>query len=270
MALWEVTGGRTEPPRGKYEMPGDIGAALTLTTAAGAATAIGSVIGILVKRPGPKFMGATLGLAGGVLVYISFVSLLGGSIDKLGFALGNTAFFIGILAMFLLDYYVPHDYGAEHHGGGRQARLMRTGLFVGLGLALHNFPEGLATFAATLENRQLGIAIAFAIAVHNIPEGIAVAAPIYAATGKRAKAFGYSALSGLAEPVGAIFAAAVFYPFLSGPLMGWFMGGVAGLMVYIALDELIPASREYGHEHITIMSAVLGMVMIAASLRMLQ
>lgn len=250
-------------------MTGNIGTALVLTTAAGLSTTVGSVLGILVKNPGRRLMSATLGFAAGVLLYISFGQLLPTSIEKLGFPAGNGAFFAGVLAMFLLDYLTPHEYFGEHHGG-ENARLLRTGLFVALGLAIHNFPEGLATFAGTLHDVRLGGAIAVAVAVHNIPEGLAVAAPIYAATGSRKKAFLYSFLSGLAEPLGAIMAAVVLYRFLTDTVLGIMVGAVAGLMVYVSLDELIPASREYGHEHLTIMSAAAGMGVMAASLYLLE
>jgi ZIP family zinc transporter len=254
-------------------MNGSVGAALALTAAAGASTLVGGALGILVKKPGPRLMTATLGFAAGVLAYISFVNLLGNAIDTLGFLKGNAAFFAGILGMFLVDSLTPHTYGAEHRRDGHgeeNARLLRTGVFVSAGLAIHNFPEGLATFAGTLQDTKVGLAIAAAIAVHNIPEGLAVSAPIYAATGSRRRAFLYAAASGAAEPAGALAAAVLLYPFLTSALLGWIIGAIGGLMVYVAFDELAPASREYGHEHVSIMSAVAGMAVMAGSLWMLE
>ena len=146
---------------------------------------------------------------------------------------------------------------------------MRMGLMTALVIGIHNFPEGIATFMSAIDNPTLGIAIAAAIAIHNIPEGIAVSVPIYYATGSRRKAFLLSLSSGLAEPVGALLAYAVLLPFLSPTLLGCLFGFVAGIMVFISLDELLPAAREYGEAHISIYGVVAGMALMAVSLIML-
>ena len=140
------------------------------------------------------------------------------------------------------------------------------GMFTALAIGIHNFPEGLATFLAALEDPKLGVAIAIAIALHNIPEGISVSVPIYYATGNRRKAFMYSFLSGLAEPVGAIIGYLVLRPFISPSVMAWMFGGIAGVMVYISLDELLPTSRAYGKGHDSLWGLLAGMVVMAASL----
>ncbi len=214
-------------------------------------------------------MSGVLGFAAGVMIHISYVGLLGHSIGAIGLVPAHLAFFSGMAIMFLIDVLVPHDYMAERHPRGGNSRLMRTGLLVALGLGIHNFPEGMATFAGTLHDVELGVAIAVAIAIHNIPEGLAVAAPIYAATGSRGKAFGLSFLSGLAEPAGAALAALVLYPFLSKRVLACMMSAVGGFMVFISFDELVPASREYGHDHIAIAAVILGMAVMSVSLWML-
>jgi len=152
-------------------------------------------------------------------------------------------------------------------------RLVRMGLFTALAIAIHNFPEGLATFLAALHDPHLGAAIAVAVALHNIPEGISVSVPIYYATGDRRKAFGYSFLSGMAEPVGAGVAYLALLLFFGGeggvipsPVMGLMFGGVAGIMVYISLDELLPTSKAYGKGHDSLLGLVSGMVVMALSL----
>ncbi len=250
-------------------MQANIATALLFTTAAGFSTTIGAFLGIALKKPSPRFMSFTLGFAAGVMLYVSFAELLQGAVESSTLAVGTFSFFGGILVMFLIDAAVPHEYLAEHHDGG-STRLLRTGMLVALGLGIHNFPEGMATFAGTLKDTRLGLAIAVAIAIHNIPEGLAVAAPIYAATSSRKKAFGYSFLSGLAEPAGAAIAALVLYPFLTESVLGVMLGVVAGLMVYISLDELVPASREYGHDHTAILGTAAGMAVMALSLGMLK
>ena len=164
-----------------------------------------------------------------------------------------------------------HDHGSHDH------KLMRMGLFTALAIAIHNFPEGLATFLAALQDPTLGLAIAVAIALHNIPEGISVSVPIYYATGNRKKAFMYSILSGLAEPVGAGVAYVVLWFLVGGEtgvippqLMGILFGGVAGIMVYISLDELLPTSRAYGKGHDSLLGLIAGMLVMALSLLLMR
>jgi len=166
--------------------------------------------------------------------------------------------------------------GAHDHRVNRQ-KLLRMGLFTALAITIHNFPEGLATFLAALDNPTLGVAIAIAIALHNIPEGISVSVPIFYATGSRRRAFVYSSLSGLAEPVGAAVAYGVLRLWLgSGPemippqLTGILFGGVAGIMVYISLDELLPTSRAYGKGHDSLIGLLAGMIMMALSLLLMR
>jgi len=249
--------------------------ALLLTAGAGLATVIGSLIALSVKEPSPRFMSFTLGFSGGVMVLVSFVELLPIGVENIGFLAGHTAFFLGMLGFFGLDLLIPHEYiGQEDYPADmdaeRVARLKRTGLLVALGIGLHNLPEGMVTFAAAINDVKLGAAIAVAIAIHNIPEGIAVAAPVYAATNSRSKAFWWSFLSGVSEPVGAGLAALVLLPFLTPAVLGWVMSAVAGIMVAISLDELLPAAREYHTEHMPILGIITGMAVMSLSLWMLK
>lgn len=230
-------------------------------------------------------MTLTLGFAAGVMVMVSFVELLPGGIEAIGFGPAHLAFFGGMFIMFLIDALIPHTYMAERphdtymaeqpHAGrgrrrGRRQKLLKTGLFVALGLGIHNFPEGMATFAGTLKDVDLGMAIAVAIALHNIPEGLAVSAPVYAATGSRGQAFLWSLLAGLAEPVGAALAALFLLPFLTDALLGWLLSAVAGIMIFISLDELVPAAHAFGEEHLAITGVISGMMVMAASLLLLR
>ncbi len=253
-------------------MNGDVWFALMLSALAGLATTIGSVLGLVVRKPGPRFMSLILGFSAGVMVLVSFVELLQQGIDTVGFLPGVAAFFGGMVVMLLIDVSIPHQYKAEKHAGWSRKgspALMRTGLLVALGIGIHNLPEGMAAFAGALQSRGLGVSIAVAIAIHNIPEGLAVSVPVYAATGSRKKAFLWSFLSGVAEPVGAGLAALVLMPFLTPAVLGLVLAAVAGIMVFISFDELVPVAHSYGFEHLAIGGVIAGMAVMAFSLWLL-
>jgi len=260
--------------------------AFALTLLAGLSTGIGSMMALFSRRFNPRFLAASLGFSAGVMIYVAFVEIFAKARETLGQALGEgpgylvtvCAFFGGIGIIALIDklipsYENPHEVRNFSPGSdevrSHDPRLLRMGFFSALAIAIHNFPEGLATFMAGLSDPALGVSIAVAIAIHNIPEGIAVSAPVYYATKSRKKAFVLSFLSGLAEPVGAL----IGYFFLSsffGPVtMGVIFAGVAGIMVYISLDELLPTAEEYGEHHIAIGGVVAGMLVMAASLLLL-
>ncbi len=247
-------------------MSSSVPLALFMTFLAGSATSLGGFLGLWVREPGPRLISATLGFSAGVMILVSFVELLSSGMQRIGFGLGHVGFFAGMLFMYLVDNLVPHSYFAEEQRSGKRKDLYRTGLLVALGIGIHNFPEGMATFAGALQDFRLGLAIGVAVAVHNVPEGLAVSTPVYLATGSRKKAFMWSFYSGLAEPAGAALAALFLFRFLTNALLGWVLSVVAGIMVYISLDELIPASREYGKDNHAILGAIAGMAVMAVSL----
>ena len=250
--------------------------ALFLAAGAGLSTTIGSVLGVVIQKPGPTFLAFALGFSAGVMIFVSFAGLLAHAVDieGVGFLGAYIAFFLGMGVYFLVDVVVPHDYMGYHdHSAptqdgapGRSAqKLERTGLLLALGVSIHNFPEGMATFIATLENVNLGLPIAVAVAIHNIPEGLAIATPIYTATGDRRKAFLWSFFSGISEVAGAVLAAVILMPFLSETLMGFCLAGVAGIMVLISLDELIPSAKALASEHTPILGVIVGMILMMVS-----
>ena len=259
--------------------------AFLLTLMAGLATGIGSAIAFFAKHTDKKFLSFSLGVSAGVMIYVSFVELLYGAQVELTAMLGTqtgklvcaASFFGGILMAALIDKLVPskenpHELKSVEsmqHPPHDRGKLMRTGLLTAIIIAVHNFPEGIATFMASVSSPGLGIAIALAIAIHNIPEGIAVAVPIYFATGSKRKAFWYSFLSGLAEPVGALTAYLILTPFMTPLLLNSVFAAVAGIMVFISLDELLPAAEAYGEHHISIYGLLTGMIVMAVSLILL-
>ena len=254
---------------------------LLLTLGAGLATGIGSAIAFFARRTNKRLLSFSLGLSGGAMIYVSFVELFQQAHTTLsdewgaqtGIIVTVASFFAGILLIGIIDRLVPsfenpHEAHMveEMDKQPRNPKLMRMGVMTALAIGIHNFPEGIATFTSAVDNMALGVAIAAAIAIHNIPEGIAVSIPVYYATGDRKKAFKLSLLSGLAEPVGAVLAYLVLMPFMTPTLMGCILAGVAGIMVFISIDELLPAAREYGEAHISIYGVVAGMALMAVSL----
>ncbi|HBO83961.1 MAG: hypothetical protein A2073_06775 [Deltaproteobacteria bacterium GWC2_42_11] len=248
--------------------------AIYLTTLAGLATTIGSIIALFYKEPTPRYMAFTMGFSAGVMILVSFVELLQQGIKSIGFTYGHIAFFSGMGIMYAIDVLFPHDYIMEKHNLHRhddavKDRLKKASVFVAAGIAIHNFPEGMATFAGTMKSTDTGIAIAAAIAIHNIPEGIAVSVPVYASTGNARKAFLWSTLSGISEPIGALIAGFILLPFLNDTVTGFLLAAVGGLMVFIAFDELLPISHSYGKEHLSIIGVITGMMVMALSLAMI-
>lgn len=256
--------------------------AIGLTVFAGLATGIGSLMSFMSKKFNPKFLAGSLGFSAGVMIYVSFVEIFVKAKDSLtaahGLKIGNLytviAFFAGIALIALIDRLIPSfenpheikNLDEKNLNPANNKKLLRMGLFSALAIAIHNFPEGLATFMAALTDPTLGISIAVAIAIHNIPEGIAVSVPIYYATRNRKKAFLLSFLSGLAEPVGGILGYFILRSFFNDSTFGLIFAGVAGIMVYISLDELLPTAEEYGEHHIAIGGLIAGMAVMATSL----
>jgi ZIP family zinc transporter len=272
-------------------MQNNVLVAFGLTAFAGLSTGIGSALAFFTNRTNKTFLSAALGFSAGVMIYLSFVEILAKARDSLARAMGETAgtwaavggFFAGILIIAVIDRLVPghenpHEAELIEHMTDKRCaelqrqekagdvKLLRMGLFTALAIAIHNFPEGLATFAAALNDPSLGVSIAVAIAIHNIPEGISVSVPIFYATGNRKKAFVYSFLSGLSEPVGALIGYFLLSAFFSETVFGVVFSAVGGVMVFISLDELLPTAREYGTGHVSIYGVVAGMGLMAFSL----
>jgi len=257
--------------------------AFALTLFAGLSTGIGSLMAFTSKKFSAKFLSAALGLSAGVMIYVSMIEIFPKARESLsitfpgqkGYLLTVLAFFAGMAIIAMIDNLVP-SYENPHElknvdcdkkkSKPDDQKLMRMGLFSALAIGVHNFPEGLATFMAALKDPTLGISIALAIAIHNIPEGIAVSVPIYYATKSRKKAFGYSFLSGFAEPVGALIGYFLLRSIINEAAFGVIFAGVAGIMVYISLDELLPTAEEYGEHHVAISGLIAGMIIMAISL----
>lgn len=257
--------------------------AFLLTLFAGLSTGIGSLLGLLSKKFNPRILTIALGFSAGVMIYVSMIEIFVKSKDSLTMTMGEKpgymmtvgSFFLGIFIIALIDkvipsYENPHELNVakkiEESSEKDKAKLLRMGVFSALAIAIHNFPEGLATFMSGLSDPTLGISIAIAIAIHNIPEGLAVSAPIYYATQSRTKAFIYSFLSGLAEPVGALTGYFLLRPYFTETTFGIIFAAVAGIMVYISLDELLPTAEEYGEHHLAIGGLIAGMAVMAVSL----
>jgi zinc transporter, ZIP family len=276
---------------GEILMEGNVLLALGLTLFAGLSTGIGSLFAFFTQRTNKKFLSIALGFSAGVMIYVSLVeifikakvSLTNAHGDTKGYWLTIIGFFGGMLVIAIIDRFIPkaknpHEvksvedvtYAQQHVDSEVDAdHLMKMGLFTALAIAIHNFPEGIATFMSVIQDPNVGFAVAIAVAIHNIPEGIAVAIPIFYATGKRMKAFKLSFASGLSEPVGALIAYILLMPFLTDTMFGIIFAGVAGIMVFISIDELLPAAKKYDEAHSSIYGLVAGMAVMAISLVLL-
>jgi len=256
--------------------------AFGLTLFAGLATGVGSALAFFAKKTNTRFLSISLGFSAGVMIYVSMIEIFVKARAALEMSLGpakgywwtTIAFFSGILFIAIIDKMVPsfenphearriEDMDEEH---AKKQQLLRMGMFSALAIGIHNFPEGLATFTSALSDPTLGVSIAVAIAIHNIPEGIAVSVPLYYATGSKKKAFFYSFLSGLSEPVGALVGYGIFYKFFNDITFGLLFASVAGIMVFISLDELLPTAEKYGEHHLAIYGLIVGMLVMALSL----
>ncbi|ECQ6882613.1 zinc transporter ZupT [Campylobacter jejuni] len=279
--------------------------AMLLTLFAGFSTAIGSIIAFFSRKDDLRVLSLGLGFSAGVMIYISFMEILPTALKDFknyynshwAELLGMACFFGGILISLLIDKLIPEDVNPHEpkedlselkicplpqkgqnppkfHPGEKLHQintkaLKRTGIFTALAIAIHNFPEGFATFISSLDNLTLGIAIAIAVAIHNIPEGLAVSLPIYHATGDKKKAFIYSALSGFAEPLGAFVGALILLPFIGDLTLAISFAVIAGIMVFISLDELLPAAKTYDKAHDSLYGLIAGMAIMALSLNLL-
>lgn len=263
--------------------------ALLLTFIAGISTSIGAVLAFFSKAKNYKILSLGLGFSAGVMIYVSFVEILVKSREAFFQIHQNEitaellmllCFFAGIGLSAFIDAAIPQDVNPHEpksnselnvlkphtHTSHLDHTLKRTGIFTALAIGIHNFPEGFATFTASLENTTLGLSIALAIAIHNIPEGMSISLPIYYSTQSKKKAFWYATLSGLAEPIGAVIGFFILYPLMQESTLAITFGMVAGIMIYISFDELLPASRIYGNAHTTILGITLGMAIMALSL----
>lgn len=259
-------------------------AAFGLTLFAGLTTSIGGAIAFITSKDNLKALSFGLGFSAGVMIFISFVDIIPGAEGLLKLNFPNAyqwlvfgGFILGIVISMLIDYFLPDHVDTEEllnpddmeAASRSHSKLKRAGLLTAVAICIHNFPEGMATFLTTTQDVTLGVSVALAIAIHNIPEGISVAIPIYHVTGKKRYAMLYATLSGITEPIGALFGVFIFGLFVPQILVGFLMASVAGIMTYIAFDTLLPLAKEYGNWHLSIMGIISGILFIWLSLILL-
>lgn len=247
--------------------------ALLISLVAGMATLLGTLIIFITKSKSEKILSISLGFAAGIMLSVSFVdlwskgqaSLIQNMGNRMGVLFSVAFLLLGILFALGIDLFVPHAESEPNEHDKPHQNLYRVGFVSMLAIMFHNFPEGIATFSAGYEDLAMGISIAVAISMHNIPEGITVAMPIYYATGKKKDAFKYTFISGMAEPLGALLAFFVLRPFINSFNLGAIFATVAGIMIYIVIEELIPSSRQYGHPRLALFATFAGIIMMPLS-----
>lgn len=262
-------------------MPHNYMIALIITFLAGLATAIGSVFAFVLKKDNLKALSIGLGFSAGVMIFLSFTDIIPSAAEMLKSTFPGKyewvvyfGFIVGILTAILIDYFIPDhipEEDLEHPNNVVDAehRIKRAGLLTAVAICIHNFPEGMATFLSASHDLTLGISVGLAIAIHNIPEGIAVALPVYHSTGKKRYATLYAALSGISEPIGAVIGMFLLHFFMPQLMVGVAMAAVAGIMIYISFDTLLPLASEFGNWHLSMVGIISGMLFIWISLLLL-
>lgn len=230
-----------------------------LSLLAGLATGLGGLI-VIIRKPGKRLFGFLMGFAAGVMVTLSFTELVNEAWQLSGFLITTIGFGAGAFFMFIIDFFTPHIHFATEEKGVFNAKLLKTGILIAIGIAIHNLPEGMAVGAGYMHAPQFGLFIALAIALHNIPEGIATALPLCRGGVCRLDSFKIALFSGLVEPIGALISALFLVSFRN--LIPGALAFAAGVMVFITLDELVPAAREQGHQHFTGMGIILGAIFV--------
>jgi len=241
---------------------------ILLSILAGLSTALGGLIAFSLKKAKFCYLCIAFGFSAGVMIFISFTELLNYGIKSTNLLTAFLGFFGGILLIYTIDILIPHTY-EEEAPENKRGKIKRTAILLVLGITIHNFPEGIAVMFSSISSIKLGILVALAVAMHNIPEGIAVSMPIFYATKSRKKAFYYSFLSGIAEPIGAVLGYLFLYNFLSDFVLGIVLSAVAGIMIFISFDELLPYVYEQrsGHnQHLSMIGLFLGMFVMALTL----
>lgn len=248
---------------------------LILTLLAGAATFIGAILGVLGQKPSNRVLAFSLGFAAGIMLLISLMEMLPAALGTEGMSpvLGYGMFIVGLLGYYGLDRLLPHAHAQDLMCASTKTmppNIKRTAILLTLGISLHNFPEGVATYVTASSNLELGLGIALAVALHNIPEGLAVAAPVYAATGSKRKAVMWAGISGLAEILGGVLAWLILGSLVSPVVMAAIMAAVAGIMVALSVDELMPLAKEIDPNNNPSYGVLCGMSVMGMSLVLLQ
>lgn len=262
-------------------MPTNYKIALVMTFLAGLATVVGGCFTFFIKRTNIRALSVGLGFSAGVMIFLSFTEILkNANFLLLKFFPNNSqwmvfaGFTLGIVTAVLIDYFLPdhieEDLFSNQDNCRHHHKIKRAGILTAIAISVHNFPEGMATFFVTTQNLTLGFSVAMAIAIHNIPEGIAVALPIYHATGKKRLAIWYTFLSGISEPIGALLALFALHYFLPQAAIGFLFASVAGIMVYISFDTILPLSRDYGDGHYSVFGIISGVLFIWTSLLLIK
>lgn len=201
------------------------------------------------------------GFAAGVMVAASIWSLLipslesAGHMGKLSFAPATVGFWLGVVFLALMDKTVPHLHMNSDTAEGPRSKLQRTTMMI-LALVLHNIPEGMAVgvvyAGAMMQETEItvtaALVLSLGIAIQNFPEGAIISIPLHGDGMKKSKAFTYGMLSGIVEPLAAVFT--ILVAEFVVPALPYMLGFAAGAMIYVVVEELIPEMSEGEHSHL--------------------
>lgn len=260
--------------------------ALLMTLAAGLATPLGGVLALLRRGKDRRLQALGMGLSAGVLIYLALQGLLGESAESLesiyhhaGHPIALGAFACGMLLMMLLDHLLPgslhsrparHHYSDPQHTSGTYDRaLLMSGITTAVAISIHNIPEGVMLYVTATQSYVQALPVLLAVAIHNLPIGLSIAIPIYYATGRRSTALLVCLLSGLMEVIGAFIGALLHGPMESPLGLGLLLAVIAGIMIYVAFDELVPAALCEGRRHTGLAGILLGLLIMGLTMALL-
>ena len=218
-------------------------------------TVLGVTLALYVGKS-ERAIAVGIGFSAGIMLVVSFFGLLPTALDRATTTAVLLAFVLGMLAVALLHWLIPHTHLVQERGAFQRV-LLRTAYLVAFGLILHDVPEGFAMANAYIAAPSMGVLVAVAIAIHNVPEEFAMAVPIIAAR-RRRLLYKVAFLSGLAEPLGAALGLVALH--FRPAFNALFMAFAAGAMVFVSVHELLPLARTYRKTHLFVLGMVLSAV----------
>lgn len=218
-------------------------------------TTIGGIIGVNLQSNSNKFLGFILSFAAGLMMAIICFDLLPEAMEMANFAVILLGTLLGILTMIICDTIVKERVSSRKG----MNNLLRTGIIISIGLALHNIPEGLAIGTGFQASINLGLSLAIVIAIHDVPEGISMAVPMKKGGMSKGKVIFYVVMSGISTGIGALVGHLVGG--ISEKIIAASLSFAAGAMLYIVSGELTPEANNLYKGRMNAIGNILGFIL---------